>query len=152
MSDSHSNNSNTIKYVSCSDTNETKQKKRYTFEEAVFSGWASDGGMIVPENIPTVDTHTLREWAKLKYPELCYEILRLFISEKEIPSHELKHIIVENSFKRFEHENVVNVEKNILSAGNNNTNPNRSIGKIHIVELWHGPTLAFKDLGLQVRT
>ena len=150
-----------MQYVSCADVN--NNKKKYTFKEAVFSGWAEDGGMIVPEIVPKVDKATLIRWGKLQYPELCFEILSLFISDNDIPRNNLKEIIVEKSFKRFGNENIVNIEKNILNHNNNNNNDsnnnkdeisdndnNKKRGKIHIVELWHGPTLAFKDLGMQV--
>lgn len=56
-----------------------------SFEQAILSGWAPDGGCYVPDSIPRVNIETLRKWQKLKYQELVKEIVALFVSEDEIP-------------------------------------------------------------------
>ena len=56
-----------------------------SFEQALFSGYSEDGGLFVPEFIPTVSSDTLQAWSKLSYKELAGEVVHLFISEEEIP-------------------------------------------------------------------
>uniref|UniRef100_A0A7S3PNT8 threonine synthase n=1 Tax=Aplanochytrium stocchinoi TaxID=215587 RepID=A0A7S3PNT8_9STRA len=107
-----------------------KPPKLYSFEEALMSGWAQNGGMLLPEHIPKLNLEKCRS---LSYPELCFEIIRLF-SGDEIPAADLKGIC-DRSFERFSTKNVIE-----LHALDDN---------LYICELWHGPTLAFKDLGLQ---
>ena len=60
-----------------------------TFEEALFSGYASDGGIYLPEDIPKVPKETLKKWSTLSYPELVRQIMPMFISEEEIPHQDL---------------------------------------------------------------
>mmetsp|Transcript_15184 Transcript_15184/g.17195 ORF Transcript_15184/g.17195 Transcript_15184/m.17195 type:complete len:492 (-) Transcript_15184:908-2383(-) len=103
----------------------------YSFQEALISGWASNGGMLLPVDVPKLD---MQRCKTLSYPELCYEVLALF-SEGEIPSKDLREIC-NRSFVDFSRQNVVEI-KNVQN-------------NIFVCELWHGPTLAFKDLGLQV--
>lgn len=115
------------------------EEKYYTWEESIFAGWAEDGGMLLPEHIPKLSTAQLRSWASLSYPELVVEVLGLFIAEKEIPKLDLRDI-VHSSFKRFDIKNAVQIET--VKASPDQT--------LHLLELWHGPTLAFKDLAMQV--
>ena len=60
-----------------------------TFEDALLSGYAQDGGMILPETIPRVSRDTIRAWSRLSYTQLVKEILPLFISAEEIPRSDL---------------------------------------------------------------
>ncbi len=60
-----------------------------TFEDALFSGFTSDGGILLPESIPQIDEETLGKWADLSYPQLVKQIVPLFISEDEIPRQDL---------------------------------------------------------------
>ena len=135
-----------MEFVSCADESPEGKKRVYSFKDAVFAGWADDGGMLVPAVIPSVSIGTLKDkWSKLSYPELCYEIMRLYIAESEIPNADLKDIILNKSFSRFGQEGVVRLKEDVLGSGSQN-----SSSKLHVAELWHGPTLAFKDLGMQV--
>ena len=59
------------------------------FEEILFNNYTSNGGIFMPESVPTVDLKTLQQWSKLSYVELCKAITRLFISEEEIPTADL---------------------------------------------------------------
>ena len=100
-----------MEFVSCADELPEGKKRTYSFKDAVFAGWAEDGGMLVPAVIPSVSIETLKDkWSKLSYPELCYEIMRLYIAESEIPNADLKDIILNKSFSRFGHEGVVRVK------------------------------------------
>ena len=49
--------------------------KEYTFEEALFSGYAPDGGLFVPESLPSIAAEDLVNWSTLSYPELVFVVL-----------------------------------------------------------------------------
>ena len=61
-----------------------------TFEEALFTGYAADGGILLPVSIPTVNKATLEKWRELSFQDLATEIVSLFISETEIPKEDLQ--------------------------------------------------------------
>ncbi|OWF40335.1 threonine synthase-like 2 [Mizuhopecten yessoensis] len=104
-----------------------------TFEEALYTGYAEDGGIILPETIPTITTDTLKSWSKLSYVGLVKEIVPLFVGEDEIPKDELNGLL-DKAFGRFTHPDVTPISK--LNDG------------LNIIELFHGVTWAFKDLAL----
>lgn len=101
-----------------------------SFKDAVMMGMASDGGLLIPEFFPDV-TDKLTSWKSLSFQELAYEIFSLYIDD--IPGDELKNLI-EKSYSTFDHPLVTPVTK---------------LTKVDILELFHGPTLAFKDVALQ---
>lgn len=103
------------------------------FIDAVLMGLADDGGLLVPKTIPQVSADTLANWRKLSYPELALEVFSLYMSE-EIPREDLKKL-VDDSYATFRDEHVTPVRR----VKNN----------LHILELFHGPTFAFKDIALQ---
>lgn len=105
-----------------------------TFEEAICAGYASDGGLFVPENLPSVSVDTMKEWANLDYPELAQRVLRLFVSESEVTKDELVDICV-SAYEGFE---------NPAHAV-----PIIRVGSLYVAELFHGPTFCFKDLGMR---
>jgi len=128
-----------MQYVSCRDGSPTLAgRRKYTFEQAIFSGWAEDGGMIMPACVPLLSASQLKALSTASYPVLCYEVMRLFISDSEVCDSALRAIILEQAFVRFGTEEVVAMRKNVAHSN------------VHVCELWHGPTLAFKDLGMQV--
>lgn len=59
------------------------------FEGALFSGYAPDGGLFMPQRIPSLDRDTLRRWSSLSYPELVKELCSLFIPAKLVPRNAL---------------------------------------------------------------
>ena len=65
-----------------------------------FSGYARDGGLYFPEKIPTLTKDEIEQLSKLSYPDMVKKIMPLFISEDEIPSNDLGHII-DNAFRKF---------------------------------------------------
>jgi threonine synthase len=101
-----------------------------SFRPAVLMGLARDGGLLLPTSDPQVADRFDR-WRTLPYPELAFEILRLFADD--IPEERLRAIL-RKSYAVFQHPDVA---------------PVTPVGGLHILELWHGPTLAFKDVALQ---
>lgn len=101
------------------------------FTKAVMMGLAEDGGLLLPRTIPRIDSQTLASWKELSYAELAYEVMSRFIDD--IPASDLKNLI-NRSYGTFDHEEVA---------------PLIHCGNVHVLELFHGPTLAFKDIALQ---
>lgn len=100
------------------------------FKDAVMMGMASDGGLLIPENFPNI-SDKLKSWRSLSFQELAFEIFSLYIDD--ISSKDLKKLI-HNSYSTFEHDLVTPVARQ---------------KNLDILELFHGPTLAFKDVALQ---
>ncbi|MCW2276939.1 threonine synthase [Heliophilum fasciatum] len=103
------------------------------FIDAVLMGLADDGGLLVPEQIPQVAPSILKQWQELTYTELALEIFSLYIDD-EIPRADLQKL-VESSYATFRHTEVTPLQK--LSDDR------------YVLELFHGPTFAFKDVALQ---
>ena len=101
------------------------------FTEAVMMGLAEDGGLLLPRTIPRIGSETLSAWQQMSYAELAFEVMSRFVDD--IPSSDLKDII-NRSYSTFNTEGVT---------------PLVHKGGLHILELFHGPTLAFKDVALQ---
>eukprot|EP00434_Breviolum_minutum_P001733 symbB.v1.2.001539.t1/scaffold72.1/size350636/10 len=104
-----------------------------SFEQAVFEGLAPDGGLMVPETVPDVSA-TYKSWSKLSFHELAFEVASLFCSTDEVPAADLRSLM-QRSYKTFDHEDVV---------------PSIKVNDLYVMELFHGPTFAFKDVALQV--
>jgi threonine synthase len=107
-----------------------------TFEEAVLGGLAPDGGLYIPERIPQVNEATLNAWRSLTFPALATEIFSLYVPASEIPKDALMDL-AQRSFATFRHPDVTPVRT--LSEKD----------QIYVLELFHGPTFAFKDVALQ---
>lgn len=103
-----------------------------SFEDVVLKGLATDGGLYIPEEIPS--PANWESWKDLSFSELAFNILSLYISPAEIPAKDLKDII-DRSYATFRHEDVT---------------PLRHLqDNLYLLELFHGPTFAFKDVALQ---
>jgi len=102
------------------------------FSDAVAQGIAGDGGLLVPEELPDLSAE-LDGLGGLAYPELCFQFLRRFADD--IPGAELRELIA-RSYRRFERPEITPLVE--LDAG------------LWVLELFHGPTLAFKDIALQL--
>lgn len=61
-----------------------------SFEEAVLSGCAGDGGLFMPERIPSISKEQLKAWSALSYPQLVEKLLRVFVDPVEMSEQELK--------------------------------------------------------------
>ena len=113
----------------------------YSFGDAVLAGWADDGGMLWPTQVPKLNRGILTSWAKLSYSQLCAELLKLFVPDNDVDiSHADIEALVSSAFDAFGSDKVVETKPL----------PSSRSSPIHVAELWHGPTLAFKDLGMSV--
>ncbi|PNS18462.1 Threonine synthase [Sphaceloma murrayae] len=108
----------------------------FSFEDVVLKGLASDGGLFIPEEIPSLPSDWQTKWASHSFQELAFEIFSLYISPSEIPPADLKEI-VNRSYSTFRSQEVTPVIT--LDESKN----------LHLLELFHGPTFAFKDVALQ---
>jgi len=106
--------------------------KEFNFTEVFIKGLADDGGLFIPKTIPAISEQDLLRLSKLNYKDLAKEIIFLFCDET-IRKDELSNI-VEKSYSKFNEKNVVKIT---------------DIGENKILELYHGPTLAFKDIAMQ---
>jgi threonine synthase len=107
------------------------QVQGLSFSDAVMMGLADDGGLLLPEKIPTLSKDDLHKICDLPYSELAFQIISRFATD--IPADDLKNII-DRSYANFDHPLVTPVVKQ---------------DDLYILELFHGPTLAFKDVALQ---
>src|SRR5712671_2715003 len=104
------------------------------FVEVMLAGLARDGGLYVPENWPNIDIDAISNFAGRPYAEVAFEIIRLFVGG-EISDHDLASMARE-AYGGFRHPAVVP----LMQYGPND----------FVLELFHGPTLAFKDLAMQL--
>lgn len=102
-----------------------------SFKDAVMMGLATDGGLLLPERYTAVTGEKLAAWRTLSYPELAFELISAYADD--IPPADLREII-NRSYGTFSHPDVTPL---IQKDG------------VYILELFHGKTLAFKDVALQ---
>ncbi len=105
-----------------------------SFEEVLLTGLASDGGLYVPEHLPGFSMRELEEMSTLDYPALAHRILLPFV-EEAFEAEELRQII-DDCYAAFRHAAVAP----LVQLDHNQW----------VLELFHGPTLAFKDFALQL--
>ena len=104
------------------------------FEGVLLAGLASDGGLYVPERWPTLDRRELASFRGRDYPEVAHAIMSRFTGDTFEPS--TLRSIIDAAYAGFGHVAVA---------------PLTQLGPRHwLLELFHGPTLAFKDIALQV--
>lgn len=110
------------------------QAPALNFEDVLLAGLASDGGLYVPENLPRFTVEEIASWAGLPYHELAFRVMRPFVAGS-IADADFKKIL-EETYGVFAHNAVA---------------PLRQLnGNEWVLELFHGPTLAFKDFALQL--
>jgi len=117
-----------MKYISTRDNS-----KEYSFEQVFIKGLANDGGLFVPKSLKKFTNEELNSLSKLSYQDLAKKIIYLFVGDFMSES-ELSEII-KKSYSVFRKDNTVNFIK---------------IGDTNVLELFHGPTLAFKDIAMQL--
>ncbi len=104
------------------------------FEEVMLTGLAPDGGLYVPEELPVYSQQEIASWAGLSYPQLAMKIIKPFVAG-EIADEPLQALI-DKSYSEFSHKAVA---------------PLRMLDHNEwVLELYCGPTLAFKDFALQL--
>lgn len=119
-----------MKYLS---TRGAPERKRFC--EILLEGLAPDGGLYLPESYPKVDDTTLAKWRGLSYADLAYEILSLYIDD--IPAADLRAICRKTYTEEvFGTQAIVPLKK--LEDG------------VYLEALSNGPTLAFKDMAMQL--
>jgi len=107
------------------------QLEPISFQDAVLMGLADDGGLLIPRTIPFVRDR-LEDWRALSYNELAFELLRLYATD--IPDADLKALI----------------DKTYGPAFGDGVAATVPVGDLYVLELWHGPTMSFKDVALQL--
>ena len=117
-----------MEYISTRNT-----QKTFSFKDVFLKGLAPDGGLFVPKKIPLYTSQELEKFRNLSYNDLATKIILKFCGD-EFNETEVK-VLVNDSYKNFRAKDVVVIKK---------------LGKINLLELFHGPTLAFKDIALQV--
>ena len=114
-------------YVSTRDNS-----KEFSFEEVFIKGLADDGGLYVPKSLKKYNSQELSKLKNLNYNEISTEIINQFLSDF-ISKKELSYLI-KKSYSKFRENEVVKIS---------------NIGELKLLELFHGPTLAFKDVAMQ---
>ena len=117
-----------MKYVSTRDTSKT-----FAFKDVFIKGLADDGGLFIPEKLAKYNENEVKDFKKLSYRELAkkivYPFIGNFMSEGELSN------IIDKSYSTFRKDNVVDLMK---------------LGDKTVLELFHGPTVAFKDVAMQL--
>jgi len=117
-----------MKYISTRDNS-----KEYSFEEVFIKGLADDGGLFIPREVKKYSTEELESLSSLGYQDLAKKIIYPFIGDF-MTVNELSDI-VDKSYSVFRKSNAVDLIK---------------VGDTKLLELFHGPTLAFKDIAMQL--
>ncbi len=107
-------------------------KNELHFKDVFIKGLADDGGLFVPKSIKLLNSEDLDKLKNLSYNDLACEILNPFCSDF-INKEDLKKIITK-SYSSFREKEVVKIS---------------NLGSLKLLELYHGPTLAFKDIAMQ---
>jgi len=117
-----------MKYISTRDNS-----KEYSFEQVFIKGLADDGGLFVPKEVKKYSEAELKALSNLTYQNLAKEIIYPFIGNF-MTADELSDA-VDKSYSVFRKDNAIDLIK---------------LGDTKILELFHGPTLAFKDIAMQL--
>jgi len=106
-----------------------------SFESILLGGLAPDGGLVVPESYPRCDASLIESWRHLSYAELAFEILRLYVTDW--PESSLRALI-DKSYT-------------LMAFGSREVTPlTRLDEQRYLLRLSNGPTLAFKDIAMQL--
>ena len=107
-------------------------EKTVTASEAILKGLADDGGLFVPVSIPKLDV-TLEELKDMSYQETAYVVMKQFLTD--FTEEELKNCIAKAYDSKFDTEEIVPIAK---------------VEDTYYLELFHGATIAFKDMALSI--
>lgn len=109
------------------------QSRELHFKDVIFEGLASDGGLYIPTVWPELDNDLISEFKSMSYQEIAFHVIKPFI-DTSLSDEKLGEIIME-SYKPFTHNEI--------------TPLNKIDEKEYLLELFHGPTYAFKDIAMQ---
>jgi threonine synthase len=119
-----------MKYISTRDLNNEVEA-----HEAIKQGIAEDGGLFVPNSIPKISLNDLKEMTNMNYSQRAERILKEFLTD-------------------YTKEELMECTQNSYNSKNFNTNEIAPVKRLnsneYVLELWHGPTCAFKDMALQI--
>ncbi len=104
------------------------------FEDTMLSGLARDGGLYVPETIPTLSADGIRAMHGLSYEEIAFRVMRPFVGDAF--TDEVFADLITKAYAGFGHD----ARAPLVQLGNGH----------FLLELFHGPTLAFKDFAMQL--
>ena len=107
-------------------------KVSVTASKAILKGLAEDGGLFVPETVPALD-RSMDELAGMSYRETAYEVMKLFLTD--FTEDELKDCIAKAYDEKFDTEEIA---------------PIKEADGAYYLELFHGATIAFKDMALSI--
>ena len=109
------------------------KSQKFSFKDIFLRGLAPDGGLFLPSEIKKYTRNELKNLSKLSYIDLATEIIFNFCKD-DIEKAPLKDLI-EKAYSNFKNKEVVEL---------------KNVGNHNLLELYHGPTLAFKDIAMQV--
>ena len=105
-----------------------------TSAKAIAQGLSDEGGLFVPENLPKLTKEDILALCDKSYPERAFDVFKLFLTD--FTDDEIRHCVNSAYGKNFDTENVSEISHLLTGT--------------YILELWHGPTCAFKDMALQI--
>ena len=108
-------------------------QKIFTFKDIFLKGLADDGGLFIPKSVKPFSKDEINNLENLSYNDLAAEIINPFIGD--FMSKDDLISLISKSYSNFRTKNVVNINK---------------LGNLKVLELFHGPTLAFKDIAMQL--
>jgi threonine synthase len=122
------------KSVTYSSTRGCETQKNLNFRQVVMTGLAHDRGLFIPDTLPTVSPEELESWRSLSYPDLAINVIAKFVGEDQVPRSVLSDI----------------VKRSCASFRSDDVTPVVEVNGHFVLELFHGPTFAFKDVALQM--
>ncbi len=105
-----------------------------TAAKAIAQGISPEGGLYVPENLPKLTKEQIMALCDKSYAQRAYDIFKLFLTD--FTDEEIQHCVTNAYGKNFDTENIADISHLLTGT--------------YILELWHGPTCAFKDMALQI--
>lgn len=113
-------------------TSTRNNKENVTASQAILKGLADDGGLFVPKFIPKLETN-MNTLSKMDYKQIAYEVMKLFLTD--FTQEELQNCIEKAYDEKFDTKEIVPIKK---------------VDDVYFLELFHGSTIAFKDMALSI--